>query len=777
MANKVTPQQLQEKLELLLKRQDYFDREIRQVQADIDQLKATYFSEKSDAAVPDPIDAPEPQLQSMPIQQKALNTKSKAASKKTTNRITWEKQIGENWINKLGIVITVLGVAIGAKYSIENDLINPITRIVLGYLAGLVLLGFGIKLKDNYHNYSAVLVSGSIAVFYFITFAAFSFYAIVPQGVAFVLLVLFTVFAIIAALHYNQQSIAAIGFVGAYAVPFLLSDGSGNVAILFSYMTIINGGILALSFKKNWKAIYYAAFAFSWLMYTAWYLLDYSVEEHFGIGLLFLGLFFALFYFLFGNFALRRNNAHLTTSLGFLITNALLFYLLGVSTLSSIKSNYPVSGIFTLSNAILHGAVGWLLLKNNKLNSKLLFLLTGLTILFVAITIPILLSGSWITIMWAGLALLLVWLGKSKGILGLHLFAYPVKFLALLSLLMDWEVVYFVCCGVEIGERISPFLNPYFLTSVLFLSSFGGIWYINNSTSTRTFQPAKTKILSVTVPFVILIVSYFAIWLEINTYFYQLYLDSKIVIPSIVETDSDAYVWNENINAYKVIWLGLYTLLFGIGLTLINGFWLKGELFAKLSSLILVVSVLAFLMFGLYAFSELRNEYLFLDKDRLYPVSSYFLALRYVAILVIGFALTTCKRLVVKTFPDEGIQQALGLFIHVVILWVLTSELIHWMDIANSQQPYKLGISILWGMYALFLVAWGITKKQQYIRIGAFSLFGLTLLKLFLYDITHLSTLAKTVVFVVLGVLLLLISFLYNKFNKAITDEDIRETD
>jgi uncharacterized membrane protein len=155
-----------------------------------------------------------------------------------------EKFVGENLINKIGIVITVIGVAIGAKYSIEHQLITPLTRIVLGYLMGGGLLGVGIKLKKNYENYSAVLVSGAIAILYFITYAAYSFYGLIPQAFAFSLMVVFTSFTVIAAINYNNQVIAHIGLVGAYAVPFLLSEGSGKVGILFSYMLIINIGIL-----------------------------------------------------------------------------------------------------------------------------------------------------------------------------------------------------------------------------------------------------------------------------------------------------------------------------------------------------------------------------------------------------------------------------------------------------------------------------------------------------------------------------------------------------
>ncbi|MEM9986750.1 MAG: DUF2339 domain-containing protein, partial [Bacteroidota bacterium] len=169
-------------------------------------------------------------------------------------------------------MITVVGVAIGAKYSIEHDLISPLARIILGYIAGLGLLGVGLKLKRSYENYSAVLVSGAMAIMYFITFTAYNFYELIPQLLAFALMVIFTVFTVFAAIQYNQQIIAHIGLVGAYAVPFLLSDGSGQAKNLFIYSAIINTGILVISFQKHWKPIYYSAFGLTWLIYLTWYL-------------------------------------------------------------------------------------------------------------------------------------------------------------------------------------------------------------------------------------------------------------------------------------------------------------------------------------------------------------------------------------------------------------------------------------------------------------------------------------------------------------------------
>ena len=93
-------------------------------------------------------------------------------SKTKESSIDFEKFIGENIISKIGILITVLGVGIGTKYAIDNNLINPLTRILLGYLLGIIFFIFAIRIRNKYEDFSAIIISGAMAIFYLITFAA-----------------------------------------------------------------------------------------------------------------------------------------------------------------------------------------------------------------------------------------------------------------------------------------------------------------------------------------------------------------------------------------------------------------------------------------------------------------------------------------------------------------------------------------------------------------------------------------------------------------------------
>ncbi|PZQ89244.1 MAG: hypothetical protein DI548_04270 [Flavobacterium johnsoniae] len=121
---------------------------------------------------------------------------------------------------------------------------------------------------------------------------------------------------------------------------------------------------------------------------------------------------------------------------------------------------------------------------------------------------------------------------------------------------------------------------------------------------------------------------------------------------------------------------------------------------------------------------------------------------------------------------QEKNRMLFDIFFSILVIWILSAEMLIWLNAFNIYENNKLGLSILWGSYSLILISYGIWKSKKHLRILAIVLFGITLLKLFFYDIVHLNTIRKTIVFVSLGILLLIISFLYNKYKHLILDDD-----
>ncbi|MEX1382291.1 DUF2339 domain-containing protein, partial [Lutibacter sp.] len=227
-SNKKKVNLLASKFVILLEKQEALSKEISLLKNEIDNLKniSSDIEEK-----PNPIQTksfkaveefPEQKTDNLSI--KSIKVKpQKFILKKPTIKSDIEKFIGENLINKIGIIVIIIGVSIGAKYAIDNNLISPTVRIILGYLVGLGLFVFALKLKENYLQFSAALYSGAMAIIYFITYAAFSYYSLFPAAVAYSIMVITTVLTVFGALKYDKQVIAHIGLVGAYSIPFLLS--------------------------------------------------------------------------------------------------------------------------------------------------------------------------------------------------------------------------------------------------------------------------------------------------------------------------------------------------------------------------------------------------------------------------------------------------------------------------------------------------------------------------------------------------------------------------
>jgi len=222
------------------------------------------------------------------------SSSSQLAPKKIVENWHLENFIGLKLIHLVGIVILVIGLSIGVKYAIDKNLISEGMRIVLAYTAGVVLYGLSVWLKRNYKSFSAILFSGAMASIYFTTYAAFVYYQLFSFATAFVFMIVLTVYTVYEAIRYNRQEIALLGLVGAYAIPFLISQNNDKAQLFFLYITLINIGIVFLSIKKNWKPVGYVAQAITWVLFIAWAAIRFDVRLQW-IGFLFMSIFFLLF--------------------------------------------------------------------------------------------------------------------------------------------------------------------------------------------------------------------------------------------------------------------------------------------------------------------------------------------------------------------------------------------------------------------------------------------------------------------------------------------------
>lgn len=744
--------ELLQKLEKLTTQQTALALETNKLRFEIEQFKKIEIQKPiATAPVPMPVkpivELVEKQPEKTAIVHIALQTESA--------NFNYEKFIGENLLSKIGIIITVIGVSIGVKYSIENQLISPLTRIILGYIFGGALMGLGFKLKEKYTTYSAVLVSGSIALLYFISYVAYVYYALFPQTIAFLLMVLFTVFAVYVALTYKQQIIALFGLVGAYAIPFLLSDGSGNVLILFSYVLIINIGILLVAFQKYWKIVHYAAFIITWLVVLSWRFSSYNSKEHFWIALLFCTAFMLLFYGILLAYKLIKKEIFATIDIVFLFWNAFIYYSICYFTINTNDSFEKYLGAFTLLIGLLNLSFARWIQKQKTYDSQLYYAIITLAIVFFTLAIPVQLDGNWVTLFWIFQATLLFSFGRLKNIYFYEKFAIPVFFLALFSLLDGWNQSYSLY-NINYQLFLSVF-NIHFLTSVLFIFALATIVYINFKHKKPTNGNHISILYNQVFPVVLGVIIFVSLWLEIDYYWEKLYVASE---QKVINFEG---MFNQNFKHLKTVWLINYGIGFSIFMQFLHQKKFKNYTFQSIGFLVGIVFLTGFLLFGLHSLSYLANAY-YTNVPAVFKTSFLYVFFRYFSLVIVALFLYQ----LFKGIYQENIYFKFKIWydglLSITLLWLFSSELFYWLERTHAPQTNKLGLTVLWGVFALFLISYGIFKAKKHLRIGAIVLLAITLLKLFLYDISHLDTLRKTIILVLLGIVFLIISFIYNKF-------------
>jgi len=325
-----------------------------------------------------------------------------------------EFRFGQKWLLIIGIVTVIFGVAFFLKYSFDRGWIGPAGRVSLAYLWGLVFLMAGhFTRKKQLPWFGLSIYGGGIAILYFATYAAFQIYHLFPQGFSFAIMVLITVLACATAMAFETQALAIMGLMGGFLTPILMSTGQDNYVVLFTYMAILNVGILVISFRKHWAILQGLGFLVTYLIYTLWYVDRYKPEK-FWAAILFLNGFYIIYSLApFAYYFLRKETQQLFGSY-ILILNSIVALAFNFA---MIKGKYPLEwmSVITVFYAILYLFFAYRLSQQGESGRNALVVMLLKSTLFLILTIPLLFSQHWITIFWTLLSALLLIGAKKLG--------------------------------------------------------------------------------------------------------------------------------------------------------------------------------------------------------------------------------------------------------------------------------------------------------------------------------------------------------------------------
>jgi hypothetical protein len=337
-------------------------------------------------------------------------------------------------------------------------------------------------------------------------------------------------------------------------------------------------------------------------------------------------------------------------------------------------------------------------------------------------------------------------------------------FIAIISMIQDWLLAAYFQKDIH-----TPVLNEIFISSAALIVAILGMTLLNRNKKYKAvvwMDIEFEKILNIGLPILLFSITYIAFRREIAIYFDE--------IRNVMQNDDSSYPNILNVDNLKVIWNLSYSLFFFTLLSLLNIRFFKSKIMSFVLIGLNTLTLILFFTQGLYVLGELRFFYLHPESTD-FQAERINLYIRYVGLLLFGLLLWYTYLLTKQDYFEKskrGLRIYFDFLFHTSILVIACSEVVAWMDIYGFyKDSFKLALSILCGSYSLLLIIIGILHKKKYLRISAISLFGITLLKLFFYDIAHLETIAKTIVFIALGILLLIISFVYNKYKNVIGDE------
>ena len=342
-----------------------------------------------------------------------------------------ESEIAGHWMNRIGLIAVAVGVSYFLKYAIDNDWIGPTGQVALGLLLGAGLLALGpVFLRKGLVYFADGITGLGAAVLYLSLWAAGTYYHLVSQTVAFLAMIVVTAAILAIAVGRNSQRIAVIAMTGGFMTPALVSTGLDTQVVLFSYLALHNGALLALARTRDWRFLELPALAVTQLYFWGWFDRFYD-PTRLNSTLAFATLFFVQFVAL-PVVRIRRTGTLHAEQQVLLVVNAGLLLLILHQTLWP-QQKWALT-FATLLLAAVHLALARMVPGRD---SAPRLILAGLALTFVTLAVPIRLSARWITMAWGIEAAVIMWTGVRTGLWYLRAGAFILFGLVALRLLAN----------------------------------------------------------------------------------------------------------------------------------------------------------------------------------------------------------------------------------------------------------------------------------------------------------------------------------------------------
>jgi uncharacterized membrane protein len=185
------------------------------------------------------------------------------------NILNLEETLGTNWLNKLGILILVIGVALFLAYEMRE--LGPAGKVGLGFTVCAVMLGAGIffERREQWRILALAGIAGGWSLIYFTTYAMYhvpATHILSSEGVDLALLLIVAAGMVAHTLRYNSQVVTGLAFLLAFTT---INISRGNAYSLIG-SAILAAGLAFVALRRRWFEMEMVGMTAAYLNHYLW---------------------------------------------------------------------------------------------------------------------------------------------------------------------------------------------------------------------------------------------------------------------------------------------------------------------------------------------------------------------------------------------------------------------------------------------------------------------------------------------------------------------------
>lgn len=199
-----------------------------------------------------------------------------AGAESTSASRDWELDVGVRWLGLVGALALVVGVVFFVRLAIERGLLDPLGRVAVGAVGGLLLYAAGRFAAERpaYRTWGRIAAGAGFAVAYFSLYAAYGFESYreaigTPLWATLLALTVLVGAVAVESVRDGAPLVAGEAFLLGYVTAYLSTEAATLVATP-TYALLLAGALVGVAAVRPWRRLVLAGVAPTYGVIALW---------------------------------------------------------------------------------------------------------------------------------------------------------------------------------------------------------------------------------------------------------------------------------------------------------------------------------------------------------------------------------------------------------------------------------------------------------------------------------------------------------------------------